>query len=44
MGRPVAMEKKGLRCRLDELLTQGVSVASIATDRLTGVASLIEKE
>ena len=33
----VAMEKEGLRCCLDRLLTQGITITSIATDRHTGV-------
>ena len=40
----VAMEKEGLRRYLDKLLTQGVAITSIATDRHTGVASLMKKE
>ena len=44
MGSSVAMEKEGLRRCLDKLLTQGVLVASTATDRHTGVASLMKKE
>ena len=40
----VAMEKEGLRCCLDKLLTQDVTITSIATDRHTGVASLMKKE
>ena len=40
----VAMEKEGLRRCLDKLLTQGVAIDSIATDRHTGVASLMKKE
>ena len=44
VGSSVAMEKEGLRRCLDKLLTQGVSVASIATDRHNGVASLMKKE
>ena len=40
----VAMEKEGLRRCLDKLLTQGFSISSIATDRHTGVASLMKKE
>ena len=38
------MEKEGLRCYLDKLLSQGVEIASVATDRHTGVASLMKKE
>ena len=44
MGSSVAMEKEGLRPCLDKLLTEGVLVASTATDRHTGVASLMKKE
>ena len=44
VGSSVAMEKEGLRRCLDKLLTQGVLVAFIATDRHTGVASLMKKE
>ena len=40
----VAMEKEGLRCYLDKLLTQGVTITSIATDRHPGVASLMKKD
>ena len=43
MGSSVAMEKEVLRC-IDKLLTQGVIITSIATDRHTGVASLMNKE
>ena len=44
VGSSVAMEKEGLRRCLDKLLTQGVTITSIATDRHTGVASLMKKE
>ena len=44
VGSSVAMEKEGLRRCLDKLFTQDVSVASIATDGHTGVASLMKKE
>ena len=44
MGSSVAVEKEGLRRCLDKLLTQGVTITSIATDRHTGVASLMKKE
>ena len=40
VGSSVAMKKEGLRHCLDKLLTQGVAINSIATDRHTGVASL----
>ena len=40
----VAMEKEGLRRCLDKLLSQGVEITSVATDRHTGVASLMKKE
>ena len=43
-GSFVAMEKEGLRCCLGKLLAQGVDITSIATDRHTGVASLIKKD
>ena len=38
------MEKEGLRHCLDKLLTQGVTITSVATDRHTVVASLMKKE
>ena len=41
-GSSVAMEKEGLR-RCLEKLTQGVDILSVATDRHTGVASLVKK-
>ena len=44
VGSSVAMEKEGLQRCLDKLLTQGVAINSIATDRHTGVASLMKKE
>ena len=44
VGSSVAMEKEGLRRCLDKLLTEGVAINSIATDRHTGVASLMKKE
>ena len=44
VGSSVAMEKEGLRRCLDKLLTQGVAINSIATDRHTSVASLMKKE
>ena len=44
MGSSVTMEKEGLQCCLDNLLTQGVTITSIATDRHTGVASLMKNE
>ena len=44
MGSSVAMEKEGLQCCLNKLLTQGVIITSVATDRHTGLASLMKKE
>ena len=46
VGSSVAMEKDRLRCCLDKLLTQDVTITSIDTDRHTGVASssLVKKE
>ena len=44
VGSSVAMEKEGLRHCLDKLLTQGVTIISVATNRHTGVASLMKKE
>ena len=44
VGSSVAMEKEGLQCCLDNLMTQGVTITSVATDRHTGVASLMKKE
>ena len=44
VGSSVAMEKEGLRCCLDKLLTQGVTITSVATDRHTGIAFLMKKE
>ena len=41
-GSSVAMEKEGLRCCLDKLFDQGVDIISVATDRHTGVASLMK--
>ena len=43
-GSSVAMEKEGLRRCLEKLLAQGVDITSIATDRHTGVASLMKKD
>ena len=40
----VAMEKDGLQHCLDKLLTQGVTIASIATDSHTNLPSLMKKE
>ena len=42
-GSSVAMEKEGLKRSLDKLLNQGVDILSVATDRHTGVASLMKK-
>ena len=42
-GSSVAMEKEGLRRCLDKLFDQGVDIISVATDRHTGVASLMKK-
>ena len=42
-GSSVAMEKEGLRRCLDKLLDQGVDIISLATDRHTGVTSLMKK-
>ena len=42
-GTSVAMEKEGLRRCLDKLLAQSVEITSVATDRHTGVASLMKK-
>ena len=44
MGSSVVMEKEGLRYCYDKFLTQGITITSIATDRHTGVASLMKKE
>ena len=41
-GSSVAMEKEGFRCCLDKLFDQGVDIISVATDRHTGVASLMK--
>ena len=38
------MEKEGLRHCLEKLLVQGVDITSIATDRHTGVVSLMKKD
>ena len=38
------MEKERLRHCLDKLLTQDITITSIATDRHTSVASLMKKE
>ena len=43
VGSSVAMEKDGIRRYLDKLLTQGVTITSVATDRYTGVASLMKE-
>ena len=43
VGSSVAMEKEGLWRYLDKLLTQGVTITSVATDRYTGVASLMKE-
>ena len=42
-GSSVAMEKEGLRHCLDKLLTQGVDILLVATDRHTGVVSLMKQ-
>ena len=42
-GGSVAMGKEGLKRSLDKLLNQGVDILSVATDRHTGVASLMKK-
>ena len=44
VGSSVAMEKEGLGRCLNKLLTQGVTITSVATDRHTGIASLMKKE
>ena len=44
VGSSVATEKEGLQHCLDKLLTQGVTITSVATDKHTGVASLMKKE
>ena len=43
-GSSVAMEKEGLRHYLEKVLAQGIEITSIATDRYTGVASLMKKD
>ena len=40
-GSSVAMEKGGLRWCLDKLMVEEVNISTVATDRHTGVASLI---
>jgi len=40
----VAMEKEGLRWCLEKLMVQHVNISTIATDRHTGVASLMRTE
>ena len=42
-GSSVAKEKEGLRHYLNKLLTQGVDILSVTTDRHTDVASLMKK-
>ena len=42
-GSSVAMEKEGLKQPLDKLLNKDVDILSVATDRHTGVASLMKK-
>ena len=44
VGTSVVMEKEGLRRCIDKLLTQGVTITSVATDKHTGVAYLMKKE
>ena len=44
VGSSMAMEKERLRRCLDKLLTQGVTITSVATDSHTGVTSLMKKE
>ena len=39
-GSSIAMEKEGLRCCLDKLLTQGVDILSVATDRHTCMCNI----
>ena len=43
-GSSVAMEKEGLRRRLEKLMAQHVNIFTIARDRHTDVASLIKTE
>ena len=43
-GSSVAMEKEGLRWCLDKLMVEEVNIFTAATDRHTGVASLILKK
>ena len=40
----VAMEKEGLRRCLDKLMVQHVDISTIATDRHTGIASLMRTD
>ena len=44
MGSSVAMEKERLRRCLDKLMAQDVDIFSIATDRHTGVVSLMKSD
>ena len=41
-GSSVAMEKEGLQQCLDKLMVEHVDISTIATDRHTGVASLMK--
>ena len=43
-GSSVAMVKEGLQQYLDKLMVQHVNISTIATDRHTGVASLMKTD